>query len=47
MTSRLSAGRTTGLCYGPKSLPEIYLIYYSIKVFISCELQSELAKTFR
>jgi len=26
---------------------EIYFIYYSIRVFISCELQGEMAKTFR
>ncbi len=39
MTSRLSAGRTTGLCYGPQGLPEIYLISYPIRVFIGCEWQ--------
>ncbi len=39
MTSRLSAGRTTGLCYGPLKNHEIYRYKYSTRVFIGCEFR--------
>ncbi len=44
MTSRLSAGRTTGLCYGPLHFTsEMYRITYPTGVFIGCEIRGNEA----